>query len=180
MFRKVKKQFELKNIEHDVKLFKCTNMLVSHDNFYDKYLPIRTQALIRETMLAILSGKERRRLELYDHEKSGILYQTLLCDDGTGYIHEKMRDLHVKASIEVLEEDKRIKKKLAIDEASKQLKQKVGQFVVGNVGKGSQGESKSQSPEGSVVGTAGDASPLKVDQAAEWYSKQNLSNLSPS
>ena len=42
LFLKTKKKFELKDIEHDVKLFKCTNHVVTHDNFYDKYLPIRT------------------------------------------------------------------------------------------------------------------------------------------
>ena len=42
LFQKTKKKFELKDIEHDVKLFKCTNHVVTHDNFYDKYLPIRT------------------------------------------------------------------------------------------------------------------------------------------
>lgn len=44
LFLKTKKRFELKFIEHDVKLFKCINHVVTHDNFYDKYLPIRTQA----------------------------------------------------------------------------------------------------------------------------------------
>ena len=86
LFLKTKKTFELKNIEQDVKLFKCTNHVVTHDNFYDKYLPIRTQALINETLRSVLSGKERRRLELYDNDKNSLLYQALLCDDGTGDI----------------------------------------------------------------------------------------------
>ena len=73
-FLQTKKKFELKHIELDVRLFKCTNHVITHDNFYDKYLPIRSQALINETLRAILSGKERRRLELYDNEKNSLLY----------------------------------------------------------------------------------------------------------
>lgn len=117
-FLKTKKKFEIKNIEHDVKLFKCTNHVITHDNFYDKYLPIRTQALINETLRATLSGKERRRLELYDNDKNSLLYQALLCDDGTGNVLEQMRLLHAKASAEITEEERRKKRRLAITEAS--------------------------------------------------------------
>lgn len=118
LFIKTKKRFELKDIEHDVKLFKCINHVVTHDNFYDKYLPIRTQAQVNETLRAVLSGKERRRLELYDNEKTSLLYQALLCDDGTGNIVELMRNLHKKASVEILEEERRNKLRMAISEAS--------------------------------------------------------------
>lgn len=41
LFKVHKKKQELKNIEHDVKLFKCSNHVLSHDNFYEKYIPIR-------------------------------------------------------------------------------------------------------------------------------------------
>jgi len=124
LFIKTKKRFELKDIEHDVKLFKCINHVVTHDNFYDKYLPIRTQAQVNETLRAVLSGKERRRLELYDNEKTSLLYQALLCDDGTGNIVELMRNLHKKASVEILEEERRNKLRMAISEASNSQSEK--------------------------------------------------------
>ena len=56
------------------------------DNYLDKYLPIRTQSLINESLRSVLGGKERRRLELYDNEKQFLLYQKLLVDDGRGDI----------------------------------------------------------------------------------------------
>lgn len=118
LFIKTKKKFELKDIEHDVKLFKCINHVVTHDNFYDKYLPIRTQSQVSETLRAVLSGKERRRLELYDNEKTGLLYQALLCDDGTGNIVELMRNLHKKASVEIFEAERKNKLRMARSEAS--------------------------------------------------------------
>ena len=81
-------------------------------------MPIRTQGLINETLRSVLSGKERRRLELYDNEKNSILYQYLLVDDGRGNVSEIMRELHEKASLDIEEEDRRKKHRLAITEAS--------------------------------------------------------------
>jgi hypothetical protein len=95
-------------------LFKCTNQIVSHDNYYEKYLPIRVQSQINDTLKSILEGKLRRRLELYDNDKSKILYQALLCDDGTGDIINQMRNLHIKATIEIEEEERRAKQRSAI------------------------------------------------------------------
>lgn len=118
LFTSQTKKFNIKNIEQDIKLFKCTNHVITHDNYYEKYLPIRTQALVNETLRAILSGKERRRLELYDADKNSLLYQGLLCDDGTGNIMGQMRELHAKASAEIVEQEKRKKRQLAISEAS--------------------------------------------------------------
>lgn len=118
LFYKTKKKLDLKDLEQDIKLFKNTNHCITLDNYLEKYLPIRTQSLINETLRSILGGKERRRLELYDNEKNAILYQQLLSDDGGGAIAGLMRDLHEKASIEIEEEDKRRKRRLAITEAS--------------------------------------------------------------
>ena len=42
LFTHTTKKFHIKNIEQDVKLFKCTNHVITHDNYYEKYLPIRT------------------------------------------------------------------------------------------------------------------------------------------
>ena len=88
------------------------------DNYLEKYLPLVTQRIVDDTLRSTFSGKERRRLELYDAEKHTLLYQFLLCDDGSGHIADKMRLLHEKAVIEIELEEKRRKKQMAITEAS--------------------------------------------------------------
>jgi len=118
-FIKSKKKLELKNLQQDVKLFKCSNHCLTLDNYQDKYAPIRIQGMINETLRSILGGKERRRLELYDNEKNSILYQALLVDDGTGNIAQLMAELHEAASREIEEEEKKKKRRAAISEASK-------------------------------------------------------------
>ena len=109
-FKKTIKKIEIKDLEQDIKLFKCLNHCLTLDNYLEKYQPIRMQSLINETLRSVLSGKERRRLELYDNEKNGLLYQRLLHDDGSGRIAEMMRDLHQRAAFEIEESDKRLKK----------------------------------------------------------------------
>ena len=44
------------------------------DNYLDKYEPVRIQTMIGDTIRASLSGKGRRRHELYDNDKIGLLY----------------------------------------------------------------------------------------------------------
>ena len=117
-FNKTRKQFNLKNLQQDIKLFKCTNHCLTVDNYLDKYLPIRSQALINESLRSILSGKERRRLELYDNDKNSLLYQQLLCDDGSGNIMAQMRELHEVASKEIEEEEAKKKRRMNVAEAS--------------------------------------------------------------
>lgn len=101
VFKKTVRKLECKDLAMDIKLFKNSNHAISMDNYLEKYAPIRTQALIDETLRAVLSGKERRRLELYDAEKNAILYRSLIADDGSGKIAEMMRDLHTKAAAEI-------------------------------------------------------------------------------
>lgn len=74
LFYKTKKKLDLKDLEQDIKLFKNINHCITLDNYLEKYLPIRTQSLINETLRSVLGGKERRRLELYDNEKNSLLY----------------------------------------------------------------------------------------------------------
>ena len=66
-----------------------------------------------------MSGKERRRLELYDNEKQALLYKNLISDDGTGKVAVMMRDLHFRAACAIAEEESRLKKHLAVAEAAK-------------------------------------------------------------
>lgn len=74
LFYRIKKKLDLKDLEQDIKLFKNTNHCITLDNYLEKYLPIRSQGLINETLRSVLGGKERRRLELYDNEKNSLLY----------------------------------------------------------------------------------------------------------
>ena len=89
------------------------------DNYIEKYLPIHTQIQMTETLMSVLGGRERRRLELYDSDKNSLLYAHLLDDDGTGNVQEMMRLLHEKASDEIEKQEKAKKKAMAISEASK-------------------------------------------------------------
>jgi hypothetical protein len=98
--QKVKK-IDLKALEHDVKLFKVQNHCSTLDNYLEKYMPIHVQTMINDTLMSTLSGRERRRLELYDSDKNSLLYQQLLADDGTGKVQELMRELHERASTEI-------------------------------------------------------------------------------
>jgi ElaB/YqjD/DUF883 family membrane-anchored ribosome-binding protein len=89
------------------------------DNYIEKYLPIHTQIQMTETLMSVLGGRERRRLELYDSDKNSLLYAHLLDDDGTGNVQELMRILHDKASEEIEKQEKAKKKAMAVSEASK-------------------------------------------------------------
>ena len=41
-FKKKIQKIELKDLEQDIKLFKCTNHCVTLDNYLENYLPIRS------------------------------------------------------------------------------------------------------------------------------------------
>ena len=135
-FRKKVKQLEMKDLEQDIKLFKCTNHCVTLDNYLEKYLPIRTQSQLNDTLRSVLSGKERRRLELYDNEKNSLLYRNLLTDDGSGEIAELMRVLHAKASKEIEESDKRKIRQMAIEEAAQARARNVKAAISGSTSRG--------------------------------------------
>lgn len=98
-----------------MKIIKCTNQVLGHDNFFEKYLPIKTQMLINDTLHAVLQNKEKRRHEIYEAEKSQMLYQGLLFDDGNGNITDQMRELHKKATVAIEEEEKAKKHKFNVE-----------------------------------------------------------------
>lgn len=118
-FLRNRKKQDLKNLAHDIKLFKMQNHCSTLDNYIEKYLPIHTQIQMTETLMSVLGGRERRRLELYDSDKNSLLYAHLLDDDGTGNVQEMMRLLHEKASDEIEKQEKAKKKAMAISDASK-------------------------------------------------------------
>ena len=58
------------------------NLCLKLDSYLYKYLPVRTQSVIGDTLRACLTGVERRRHELYDNDKIALLYRLILEDDG--------------------------------------------------------------------------------------------------
>lgn len=68
----------------DKKVNSTNNLCLKLDNYLFKYLPVRTQITIGDTLRACLTGVERRRHELYDNDKIQLLYQLILEDDGKG------------------------------------------------------------------------------------------------
>lgn len=107
----------MKAIEQDVKLFKNSNHVGAVDSFIEKYLPIRMQAVVTETMRSVVSGKERRRLELYEHEKNTIMYRRMLMNVGAEELAKQMRELHIRATQALIQEEKDIKRKIDISSA---------------------------------------------------------------
>lgn len=73
------------------------------------------QALVTETMRSVLSGKERRRLELYEHDKNTIMYRRMLMNVGAQEIAQQMRELHIKATLAMHEEEKQAKRQMALN-----------------------------------------------------------------
>ena len=61
-FEQAKKKLNLADIKQDINLLKCNGHIATLENFIDKYLPVRLQVQINETLFSILSGAERRRL----------------------------------------------------------------------------------------------------------------------
>ena len=118
-FKAATKKLELAGLRHDIVLAKGQNHCAGIDNFVERFLPLIVQRQIDDTLRSTFSGKERRRLELYDVEKHSLLYHLLLCDDGQGgNLQEAMRTLHSVAVGELEAEDRRKKKQMAITEAS--------------------------------------------------------------
>lgn len=73
----------------DTRVSETKNLCLKLDNYLFKYLPVRTQSVVGDTLRACLTGVERRRHELYDNDKIQLLYQLILEDDGGGSLIEK-------------------------------------------------------------------------------------------
>ena len=56
----------------------CTTI----ENYIDKYLPIRTQFIVSDTLESIIGIKERHRMEKYNTEKFALMYRNILEDTG--------------------------------------------------------------------------------------------------
>ena len=62
---------------------KTADHCVSLDYYLDKYMPVKIQCMISDTLFSCLTGNERRLLELYDADKLSLLYKIILSNDGT-------------------------------------------------------------------------------------------------
>ena len=77
------------------------------------------QQQINETLFSILSGSERKRLQLYESDKSFLHYKDLLEDDGFGTCEALCRILHEGASAQMSDINYREGKMMDIQNASK-------------------------------------------------------------
>ena len=90
------------------------NICTALDSYLWKYLPVRTQSIVSDTLRACLGGQERRRHELYDNDKVALLYQYILEDEGAAESSQIQRDiihLNEQARLVIDEEEKRKRRK---------------------------------------------------------------------
>lgn len=96
-----------------MRISKNTNHCETIDSYLDKYQPIRTQFLIQETLEAVLSSKDKRKLEVYSSEKFQILYNGILHGDTYDSTQRLITQLNERAQKEFAEEEKRRKRRMA-------------------------------------------------------------------
>eukprot|EP00347_Sterkiella_histriomuscorum_P021638 403333283 len=98
--------------EHTHQLLEVVNNAQTVDNYIEKYQQIRFQHQLTETLMSVLSQKERRRLEHYDSEKMALLYKCVLDDNSTlANIQRLITQLNERARREVEEEEKKRKRR---------------------------------------------------------------------
>ena len=74
-----------------VKHQELVNEVKTLDNWIEKYEPLRTQNQVSQTLSAILTGKEKKRLTDYDDMLFTKLYDVVLLDDGRPDIVKRTR-----------------------------------------------------------------------------------------
>lgn len=100
-------------VEHESRVSNNLNHCETIDSYLDKYQPIRTQFLIQETLEAVLSSKDKRKLEVYSSEKFQILYNGILHGDNYDSTQRLITQLNERAQKEFAEEEKRRKRRMA-------------------------------------------------------------------
>jgi hypothetical protein len=66
------------------------------ENFVEKYIPIRIQSTISETLTYILPYSKRTKLIEFDKKKFQELHQIILEDDGIPRLAEQLKALRMK------------------------------------------------------------------------------------
>eukprot|EP00347_Sterkiella_histriomuscorum_P004867 403358786 len=82
-----------------------TNQFNTVENFVEKYIPIRIQSQISETLACILNRAQLNKLENFEMEKFQQLNMVILEDDGSADLKQIMREL-LKEVIREQEEEK--------------------------------------------------------------------------
>ena len=82
-----------------------TNQFNTVENFVEKYIPIRIQSQISETLGCILTRAQLNKLENFEMEKFQMLNSVILEDDGSADLKEIMREI-LKEVIREQEEQK--------------------------------------------------------------------------
>ena len=71
------------------------NHSLTIENFMEKYIPIKIQSQISETMKSVLDKKAKKNLEAFNTHKFEQLHSAILEDDGNPAIHEQIKRLSV-------------------------------------------------------------------------------------
>lgn len=73
----------------------CENHFAMVENFVEKYIPIRIQSQISETMNVIVPKDTKKKLEAFEHERFSTMHQTILEDDGVPHLYKHLRRIHM-------------------------------------------------------------------------------------
>lgn len=90
----------------EVEMDQKTNQFNTVENFVEKYIPIRIQSQISETLGQVLPRAQLNKLENYEMEKFNELNMKILEDDGSANLASIMREI-LKEVIAEQEEAKR-------------------------------------------------------------------------
>jgi hypothetical protein len=86
--------------KNEVELDQITNQFNTVENFVEKYIPIRIQSQISETMGQVLPRSQLNKLENYEMEKFNELNLKILEDDGSANLASIMREIMKEVMIE--------------------------------------------------------------------------------
>lgn len=92
--------------KNQVELDQKTNQFNTVENFVEKYIPIRIQSQISETLGQVLPRAQLNKLENYEMEKFNELNMKILEDDGSANLASIMREI-LKEVVAEQEEAKR-------------------------------------------------------------------------
>ena len=79
-------------VNHDSLGDKMKNL----ENFCDKYIPLIAQNVVWDTLTQVVSSKERKKLEIYEHKVYMKLHETVLEDEGNPDIEGHRNNLLVQ------------------------------------------------------------------------------------
>lgn len=72
----------------------CKNGCKQVENFIEKYLPIKVQNQISETLAYVLMMKEKKKLEMFEKKKYGDLHFVVLEDQGYPNLEAEIKKIH--------------------------------------------------------------------------------------